>query len=201
MTRWISIAALALVIILAAPVGSAAPSIPSRTTTLHVYLAFRADGRLATNLKVTSRSRGDCRSASHTSLRWDAWRCYRGSAYGDPCFSNTRGPTQYVVCPLAPWSKRVALMRLSKPLPLNGNSTADPLRAEPWGIVTAAGTRCRSIATGTISVAGMRVSYGCSNGAYLVGETRRAAQPWKIFQLRSERANKLTEVTLASAWW
>jgi hypothetical protein len=92
-------------------------------------------------------------------------------------------------------------MRLTKPLPTGNPFTRNPLRAEPWGIVTTGGARCRSIATGTIGVASMRVSYFCSNGAYLVGETRRAAQPWKIFYLRNERATRLTEVSLASAWW
>ena len=93
------------------------------------------------------------------------------------------------------------LMRLTKPLPSGNAFTQNPLRAEPWGIVTTGGARCRSIATGTISVASMRVSYLCSNGAYLVGETRRAAQPWKIFLLRGERANDLTDVSIAGAWW
>lgn len=199
--RPIFVAALAAVLIVAVPVGSAAQSTPSRTTTLHVYLAFQAGGRLASNLKVIRRTRGECRQPSHVSLRFDAWRCFRGSGYYDPCFSNTGGPTRDVVCPKAPWSRQVALMRLSKPLPLNGNSTKDPLLAEPWGIVTTRGTRCKTIASGTISVAAMRVSYSCADGSYLVGTTRRAAQPWRIFQLRRKAPNDLTDVALASAWW
>jgi hypothetical protein len=188
-------------LIVAVPTVTGAASARSRTTSLHVYLAFRADRHMASSLKVVTRSRGECSSASHVSTRVDAWRCGPAQGFYDPCFANGGRATGPVICPQAPWSNRVVLMRLSKPLPVASNPTGDPLRSGPWGIVTATGKHCRVIATGTINVAGMRVSYLCVGGGYLVGEERRATQPWKIFYLRNMHANRLTEVSIASAWW
>jgi hypothetical protein len=201
MRRPWSVAALAA-LVLAVPIGAVAASDASRTTSLHVYLAFRPDGRLASNLEVVTRTSGTCSGPSHISVRVDAWRCGPAQGFYDPCFSSRGRATGPVVCPLAPWSSRVVLMRLSKSLPvLSGNPMGNPLRSGPWAMVTMAGKRCRSIASGTIDVAGMRVSYLCARGGYLVGEERRATQPWKIFYLRNHRASRLTEVSIASAWW
>lgn len=40
------------------------------------------------------------------------------------------------------------------------------------------------------------VSYACPNCAYLVGEECRGSQPWRIFQLRSDKANDLVDVAI-----
>jgi hypothetical protein len=139
----------------------------------------------------------------HESVRSDAWRCGPTQGFYDPCFSNGGSATpRYVVCPAAPWSKRVVLVRLSKPLPwLSGNPTKDPLDSSPWGIVTATRKRCQLIATGTSLIAGMRISYYCARGGYLVGEPRRATQTWRIVYLADVRSNRLAEVSISSAWW
>jgi len=156
MRRPWSVAALAA-LILAVPIGAVAASDASRTTSLHVYLVFRPDGRLASNLEVVTRTSGTCSGPSHISVRVDAWRCGPAQGFYDPCFSSRGRATGPVVCPLAPWSSRVVLMRLSKSLPvLSGNPRGNPLRSGPWAMVTMAGKRCRLIASGTIDVAGMR---------------------------------------------
>ena len=178
---------------------SSSASAGSTSTTVHHYVAF-SGGRVAPGLQVSKRAHGYCWTSSIADGRADAWRCFMGNFILDPCFSNGRASQPYVVCPAAPWSSRVTLLRLTKRLPLSmANKGSDP-SAIPWGIVTATGKRCTA-ATGTTSlVGGKPIRYYCQGGGALAGAPDRRAPAWTIPFAAGVSAHHLSSVAIAGAW-
>jgi hypothetical protein len=193
--------ALLLVVLVAVAVASASGG--ARRTTIHYYVAFK-DGKLAPGLGVVRRfGNGLCDSPRRIPGRGYVWHCFFGDHIVDHhCLSATPSGTG-VVCPLAPWSKRVIFVQFEvgwrpKQIPL--------LKAAlPWGIWTSTGKRCGVISTGTSIVNGMRINYGCDGGGYLAGPINRDTTPWTIsFGTRyvgNGGHTRLTRAGITDAWW
>ena len=169
-----------------------------RATAAHHFLAFKG-GKLASGLRVSERGPGSCWEGSIADGRSDAWRCFLGDLILDPCFSNGRSSQPYVVCPKAPWSARVTLLRLTKPLPLSNANKDRQAAVWPWGIVTSNRQRCLLITGATSRIAGQWISYGCESGGDLLGKPNRQAPTWTIF-FAAKGSKHLTRVAISDAW-
>jgi hypothetical protein len=187
-------------------IGAAAPT----ATSGHVFAAFDHHGHVARALTVLARTKGTCRKGSLADSRVDAWRCHstnvvvvggkKLSNLFDPCFAVPSNPN--VVCARAPWSNRVVLLRLTKPLPRRLGKRGEALPAgAPWGIVTTTGRRCTLITGATTAISGLRINYACSGGAALAGDVDRGKPTWTIFFERTRHSTQFTLVSIRSAWW
>lgn len=65
----------------------------------------------------------------------------------------------------------------------------------------ARGVTCGLSTGATGTVAGLRLNYGCSNGAWLLGDPDRRAALWRILYLPSFNARQATSVPILTAWW
>jgi hypothetical protein len=188
-------AALALLV---ASVCAGTASSGERPTAVHSFVAFKA-GKLAPGLTVSASVRGYCWSTSGVESRSYAWRCLRGNTIHDPCFSATPRSNS-VVCPERPWSKRVRLLRLTRPLPRW--KLYKSRQDFPWGIWATTGKRCFSLAaTATGEVAGKRHTYDCVDGGVLAGFAHRRKATWTIYYAPSWRSKRVTLVGITNAWW
>lgn len=202
MRRWIGsrsfFLALAPVAVLAA--GTAA-SRSERPTVVHHYEAFEA-GRLAPGLKVRASVPGDCWTTSAIEGRPYTWRCGTRNRYvHDPCFSAT-ARSRIVVCPDAPWSRRVLLLRLTQHLPPWRIYKGGRWRMWPWGIETTDGKRCITLsASATGQVAGMQPTFSCKRDGLLLGFPNRKLSTWAIHHASGWRSKRATLVAISAAWW
>lgn len=90
---------------------------------------------------------------------------------------------------------------LTKPLPHNGNAPLNTNKADPVEIILANGVRC-GFSTGTSGVvAGLRLNYGCTNGAWLAGHPNRKSPLWTILYVPSIKASTLRSIAIATAWY
>jgi hypothetical protein len=169
-----------------------------RATAAHHFVAFK-DGKLAAGLRVATSARGHCWEGSIADGRSDAWRCFLGNSILDPCFSRGLASKPYVVCPAAPWSTRVTLLRLTKPLPLSSRNKGNRATAWPWGIVTSNRQRCLVVTGATSQIAGQWISYYCKSGGSLLGKPNRRAPTWMIF-FAAKGSNHLNRVAITDAW-
>jgi hypothetical protein len=182
--------------LLTMPFASAAAS----ATRLHTYTAFE-HGRLAPGLIVRASVRGYCWTLSAVESRPYTWRCLHGNYIHDPCFSTT--PTsKTVVCPDAPWSNRVLLLTLTKPLPTWHTYTPSTSPSTwPWGIITLGGKHCTSsVAAATGTIDGKQITYVCQGGGVLAGFTHHTSRTWTIEYAPGFGATRLTRVTITDAW-
>jgi hypothetical protein len=187
-----------LVVALLAVLSFAAVSSASeQPTAIHYYAAFKA-GRLAPGVTVSSTVRGYCWSESVLETRRYAWRCLSGHFIYDPCFSAIpRG--RVVACPEHPWSTRVYLMRLTRPLPRWHHYGRT--RFTPWGIWTTTDKRCFLLSHWQDKVARKPHSYNCVGGGVLAGFADRRGPIWTIYYAPSWRSKRVTLVGITNAWW
>lgn len=172
----------------------------SNSTRAHTYTAFE-HGKLAPGLKVRATVRGSCWTLSAVESRPYTWRCQHGNHIDDPCFSAT--PTsKTVACPDAPWSNRLLVLRLTKPLPHWHTYTPTISHAAwPWGIVTLGGKHCTSTApAATGEIDGKQITYVCQDGGALAGFTHRTTSAWTIWYAANFTSKHLTLITIADAW-
>jgi hypothetical protein len=169
-----------------------------RATAAHHFVAFEG-GKLAAGLQVTRSARGYCWEGSIADGRSDAWRCFLGNSILDPCFSRGLSSKPYVVCPAAPWSARVTLLRLTKPLPLSSRNKGNRVAAWPWGIVSSNRQRCLAVTGASSQIAGQWISYYCESGGSLLGTPNRHAPTWTIF-FAAKGSKHLTRVAIIDAW-
>lgn len=194
MVSRVRVTIVALVVTLGLAAGSSASEQP---TAVHYYVAFKA-GRLAPGLTVSTSVRGSCWSTSGLMTRRYAWRCFRGNLIYDPCFSATpRG--RLVACPKRPWSKRVLLMRLTRPLP--AWKLYKSRRYVPWGIWTSMGKRCFKLSHWQSEVTGKRVTHYCVGRGVLAGFADRRRPTWTIYCAPSLRSKRVTLVGITDVWW
>lgn len=185
---------LAALLLLTSSASAGSPS-----TAVHRFVAFNR-GHVAPGLQVNKRAHGYCWTSSIADGRADAWRCFLGNFILDPCFSNGRSSQPYVVCPAAPWSSRVTLLRLTKRLPLSMANKGNDSLAIPWGVATAGGKRCTAVTGTTSPVAGKLIRYYCQGGGVLTGWPDRRAPLWTISFAPSESARRLNTVAIAGVW-
>lgn len=191
-----------VVFVVAATFASAAPSALARRgaapTRVVVYSPFTPDGMLAQGIHTARSASGSCWEGSVVNARPDAWRCTVGNYIYDPCYSGARG---WVACPVTAFGSRVLRITLTKPLPRNRNPPLNTDKADPLLIVLRGNVRCGFAGGATSTVAGMRLNYACSNGAWLVGDPDRRQATWRILSLPSLKASHATSVAIVSAWF
>jgi hypothetical protein len=153
-------------------------------------------GKVAPGLTVTATRSGDCPGASLVSSRIYAWRCFQGNLIRDPCFSQPP-KSAIVVCPQAPWNRRVLVLRLTRPLPTGWVGIRQKGNF-PWAVITADGRHCTSYAG--IAGLGLAATYGCQDGSNLAGYVRRGSATWTIHETRHQPAG-LVVVGVSEVWW
>ncbi|MHB1798837.1 MAG: hypothetical protein ACYCUI_11125 [Vulcanimicrobiaceae bacterium] len=177
-------------------------------TDVILFSPWSESQEIRSDLHVTKRVLGHCWTASLSASRPDAWRCqtdttrpetFGGKTYNvndlyDPCFS---GAMREVACVVNPFDKSVILMRLSKPV--EGPSAPLDKRRPPWAVRLVNGATCEFLTGATGVVAGMRINYGCSNGASLLGEPDRTSQPWTIYYAKSQSDPDVTQIAIVTA--
>lgn len=99
------------------------------------------------------------------------------------------------------FGSRVLRITLTKALPRNRNQPLNTNKADPLLIVLRGGVRCGLASGATGTVAGMRLNYACSNGAWLVGDPIRRQAVWRILSLPSLKASHASPVPIVSAWF
>ncbi len=161
-------------------------------------------GQVLSGLSVATERSGACFARSLAdSERPDAYRCSTDDSIHDPCFLD---PVRVdaVVCAGAPFAADVVVVRLSEPLPAPLAAHAydlDLQRGRPWALELADGRRCTILTGATALVAGMRVDYGCDDGASLVGPIDRSAARWRVFVGSPELGPVYEHVPVAVAWF
>jgi hypothetical protein len=182
------------------PVTVPPASTAATATRLHTYTVFE-HGKLAPGLTVRATVSGACWTLSAVESRLYTWRCLTGNYIHDPCFSATPTSTT-VACPDAPWSNRLLLLHLTRPLPRwHTYKPTISHSAWPWGIVTLGGKHCTSTipaATGTIN--GKQITYVCQGGGMLAGFTHHTTPTWTIWYAASFASKHLTLATITDAW-
>lgn len=175
----------------------------SAVTQTRVFTPFDAGGELVVGLAVTGEVEGSCEANSAASPeRPDAWRCSAENEILDPCFQNVLRDGEPLACTEDPFSADVVMLTLSTPLPdptvTDGPDFAAGL---PWALELANGQQCTLLTGATASVAGMRINYGCPDGAQVVGEVNRRLPRWRVFYQTAARSLSLEQVGVATAWY
>jgi len=196
MNNLVSVMCVALITVTSA---LARPDVPR--TKISVYSPFTITGALSSGIKVVRSFSGTCGLGSLASARSDAWRCdsNTGNAILDPCYS---GALNWVACPVSLFGNRVVRLNLTKPLPRNrANKPLNTRTADPTQITLVSGVVCGFSTGATGAVAGLRLNYGCTNGAWLAGSPNRTVPVWTILYLRSLKSNALRPVSIVIAWY
>ena len=127
---------------------------------------------------MSESAKGSCWTHSLSTDRPDAWRCFQGNDIRDPCFAASGSAV--VACAEGPFSKRVVLLRLSKPLTSDENPTTKMLQPKrmPWGLRLTSGDTCVFVTGATDVVAGDRMNYACRKAGWIIGVPDRSTQIW-----------------------
>jgi hypothetical protein len=95
---------------------------------------------------------------------------------------------------------RVLRINLTRSLPRN-TARGDPTRFQPWALQLASGHWCELLDGATGVIAGMRISYGCTDRSILIGDPRRSTPTLTIFRAAGAGARSFQPVSIWSAWW
>jgi hypothetical protein len=165
-----------------------------------VTFAPWAHGQLRQGFTIASKAKGSCFSNALTTNRLDAWRCFSGNNIYDPCFSGTAHAT-VVACADDPFSRRVILLSLQKPLDSGESSTTEMLqpKGQPWGLRLANGETCTFATGATDVVQGMRMNYECKGNDFIVGFPDRSKPLWTAHAIVWPNKKNLKQVALSAA--
>ncbi len=149
---------------------------------------------------IVQRGRGYCWTGSLADARGDAWRCFLGNEIEDPCFS---GSAAFVLCPDGTPDSRDALrLQLTKPLPRGqANPPGNPMRRDPWVIVTAGGAYCYRVTGATDDKAGKQLTYECAGASALAGSPNRTRPVWTISLLPNGTSKRYVTTAVSAVWW
>ncbi len=175
---------------------------PPSATQVRIFTPF-VGGNLSIGLATTAEVTGSCETSSAASPeRPDAWRCSAGNEILDPCFENLLGDEKVLACAEEPFSANVVQLTLSADLP-DSTVTNEPDFATglPWALELENGQQCTLLTGATAPVAGMRINYGCPDGAQVVGEVDRTLPLWRVFYQTQNRSLSLDQVGVTTAWF
>ena len=166
------------------------PAHSTQVTAMHTVAPWTASGHLTVASSGTAP--GSCFTTSLAAPAPTAYRCFHGNALLDPCFESPTSD-RTVACFATPWAKaQVLTLRTAPPAPTRSGS------GRLWALQLADGTRCIA-ATGTVpQVAGVDLSYSCSDGTYAEPVDPAAAQ--LVVQRARLDATSLTRTTVGAAW-
>jgi hypothetical protein len=85
--------------------------------------------------------------------------------------------------------------------PASRRQTAEHEHPDPYEIRLRHGVRCGLSTGATGVIAGLRLNYGCTNGAWLLGSPNRNSPLWRILYLPSLKASHATSVPILVARW
>ncbi len=166
----------------------------AKGTKLRTYSPYDADGE--PTVRVTRSRYADSCSGSYVNGQASARRCFSGNNIIDPCFLDPFDEDR-AVCVSSPQAKTGIRMR--------GMSDADDgtggssNRRQLWALDLRNGRQCGFLSGATSGRRGMRLNYGCENGAFLWGKPRRNTRFWTI--LHSKTLNSpLRRKQIAVAW-
>lgn len=176
------------------------PAHAGTAKTTVVTFAPWAHGQLRQGYTVAVKAKGSCFNNALTTNRSDAWRCVIGNDIYDPCFSGAARAT-VLACAEDPFSRRLVLLSLQKPISTEDAATTDMLQphGEPWGLRLANGETC-AFATGATDVAqGMRMNYECKGNDFLVGFPDRSKALWTAHAMVWPDKKHLKQVEIVTA--
>lgn len=182
----------AIVLALAMPAQGA-----SKTSTI-VFSPWSESG-LRGGFTVTEKASGSCWTHSLVTDRADAWRCFEGNDILDPCFA--RAPRSLTVaCAQSPFSNRIVLLSLKKPLIDSENATTRWLqpKGEPWGLRLTSGDTCVFVTGATDAVGGERLNYACRKTGWIIGVADHSAPIWTARSVDWPKKH-ITQVRIAKA--
>jgi hypothetical protein len=200
-----AIAAICLMIVgLSSATGAntaASRSAPPRTRIL-VFKPFVRSG-LRPGVVVASNAKGHCWTGSISDSEAYAWRCFRGNLIYDPCFSSpyTAKPG-VVVCPL--YSKgteepsRVLSLRLTSPLPAEGDAARKGTRGMWWLIRLRNGVECQTTDGAAAYLKAVPSVYYCDGGA-IAGEPKQTREPWTVRYVSKGARTAATELVVVAS--
>jgi hypothetical protein len=150
-----------------------------------MFSPWSSAGTLKPNMHVVEHVSGHCWTQSLSTSRGDAYRCMAGNSIYDPCFAQSAHP-KAVACAADPFSNRVALLKLLKPLPSAPNQTTQWLQPhnQPFGIELANGDRCVFVTGATDAVNGDRLNYECRDPLWIIGTPSHANGVWTARTVR-----------------
>jgi hypothetical protein len=160
-------------------VCAALPSIGAQKTTVMMYSAWTPAGKLA-NVRTIETVSGHCWTQSLVTSRGDAYRCMVGNSILDPCFAPKVSRPRAVACATDPFSNRIVLLRMQKPLP-SPDSTTQWLKPhnQPWGLRLSNGDTCVFATGATDVIKGERMNYGCArNDGWIIGLPSQLTAVW-----------------------
>ncbi len=188
----------ALAVLCTAAAALAIPAPAAAQTTVVIFSPWASSG-LRHGLTVSERAKGSCWTHSLSTDRSDAWRCFKGNDILDPCFA---GPSRSVLiaCAEGPFSQKVVLLRLSKPLSDGENPTTKMLqpKAEPWGLRLRSGDTCVFVTGATDVVGGERLNYACRKTGWVIGAPDRSTAVWEAHTV-DWPSKHVTKVSIAMA--
>jgi hypothetical protein len=176
----------------------AAPSAAGKTTVRHVW-PMTAAGELKPAWRVSHTYHGsDCWT---TGISPGAYRCMTaGSLIFEPCFAAApAGGSERVFCPLAPWRRAVADLRISGYPDVTPDTSYHGIYQ---GLTVADGRHCQFMQGATDVVDGKRVNYACPRNRFLIGNPSRRTRNWRI-QAVKRRGNawiKTHKLKVRIAW-
>jgi hypothetical protein len=171
-------------------------------TFVRVFTPFNAGGDLVVGLAVTGKASGSCdTNSAATPERPDAWRCSAGNAIFDPCFQNLMGDSRTLACAKDPFSANVTLLTLTADLPDLPVMDEPTFSGLPWAVELENGQQCTLLTGATAPVAGMRINYGCDDGAQVVGNLEKTLPLRRVFYRTQNRSFSLNQVGVTTAWY
>ena len=152
---------------------------------------------------VASNAKGHCWTGSISDSEAYAWRCFRGNLIYDPCFSSPyRAKLGYVVCPL--YSKgteepsRVLSLRLTSPLPAEGDAARKGTRGMWWLIRLRNGVECQTTDGAAAYLKAVPSVYYCDGGA-IAGELKQTSEPWTVRYVSKGARTAATELVVVAS--
>jgi NACHT domain len=140
-------------------------------------------GRLSASERVVATASGFCVGTSEFSLRPDAYGCFVGNYYFDPCFANPVSFDAFftnngeVACTYH-GPNNVLIIHLTAPL--RYPSLADPYRYNSWLLVLMNGEPCYYFRKAN-AIEGERFSGFCDGGGHVYGNLIISNPVWKIY--------------------
>jgi len=145
---------------------SASKSAAITHTSIALFSPWSSSG-LRNGFIVSENVKGSCWTHSLASERADAWRCMTGGGSGlyDPCFRGSPH-RDILACVEGPFSNRITLLTVTKPLTDNVKLTGElwglRLRGAPWGLRLVSGDTCVFAQGATDAIGGERLNYACA---------------------------------------
>ena len=165
-------------------------STPTQTV-VHAFSGWTATG--TPTVASTRTENGYCWNSSLAAAGRTAFRCFSGAQILDPCFAPPTPDPTNVLCVNDPWS-RATTLRLTRVLPTAVAEAA----SRPWALELSTGARCVA-STGTVpDVAGVNLSYHCSDGTAAALDPGTATLQTAVYA--DPDATTLQHATVAGVW-